>query len=547
MLSVNTNSSRWNTVQRQKSIAIDDVIRWSSEQLIDCPCDEIEEIIHSAVTAIRTIELAEKAGWFFLSPSGDLIDVFCSGTKLTTLTTVFRNGLRELPWCLAELNAGKAVVVRDRKDLSPFAKTDRQFLDSSFIHSIALLPSHSFASGRGILILLSMSGLTDWSDEIVEQCALLENIFLTAYGRLLAQSELQRSESCFDELFVASPIGMAILNNDGSFFSANNSLCEILGYSEEELQEMLYEQLVASFNQSNANALLRFLNNAQAVTRQMKQMLVRKDQTLISSRVKARALKRSPSDDFQTLIMIECLPEKRQMDAPLNRKQLEVRTVASQLIQSQEDERKRLARELHDDIGQRLSLVASEVALLASEHSDATPISGNRLDALRDDLDTLCSDIHCMSHDLHSYKLQHLGITSALKDLCRRLSQPNFRIDLYADNFNEPRSEEISLCLYRVAQEALNNTLKHAHAAAAAVTLTKVQGMFYMTVQDSGIGFERNASPQGLGLISMSERLKLVNGQLKLHSIPGRGTEIWVAVPDPGDVLESRAKYHAIV
>jgi signal transduction histidine kinase len=219
----------------------------------------------------------------------------------------------------------------------------------------------------------------------------------------------------------------------------------------------------------------------------------------------------------------------------------EMKTLASQLIQSQEDERKRLARELHDDIGQRLSLVASEVALLASQHSDTTPIGVNRLNALRDDLDSLCSDIHSMSHELHSYKLQHLGLRSALKDLCRRLSQPNFRVDLYVDNFNESMSEEISLCLYRVAQEALNNVFKHAHALTAAVTVTKVQNTFYMTVTDSGIGFERSTSPHGLGLISMSERLKLVNGQLRLRSTLGRGTEIWIAVPDPAPVIKSLA------
>ena len=270
----------------------------------------------------------------------------------------------------------------------------------------------------------------------------------------------------------------------------------------------------------------------------MKQTLIRKDQTLISPRIRAHSLKRSPGEDFQTLVMIENPVEQRQANVWFNGKQIEGRTFASQLIQSQENERKRLARELHDDIGQRLSLVASEVALLTSERVDTTSIFVNRLNTLRDDLDSLCSDIHCMSHDLHSYKLQHLGLKSALKDLCRRLTQPNFHIDLYVDNFNEPRLEEISLCLYRVAQEALHNALKHAHASTVAVTLTKVQSMFYMTVQDSGIGFVRSASPQGLGLVSMSERLKLVNGHMKLHSIPGRGTEIWIAIPDTEDVIE---------
>jgi signal transduction histidine kinase len=138
---------------------------------------------------------------------------------------------------------------------------------------------------------------------------------------------------------------------------------------------------------------------------------------------------------------------------------------------------------------------------------------------------------------LHSYKLQHLGLKSSLKDLCRRLSQPNFRVDLHLDEFEEPASKDISLCLYRIVQESLNNAFKHARTPVAAVTLTKLQNTFYMTIQDSGVGFDSSVSSQGLGLLSMSERLKLVDGRLRLHSIPGRGTEIWVQVPDEQNTI----------
>ena len=232
------------------------------------------------------------------------------------------------------------------------------------------------------------------------------------------------------------------------------------------------------------------------------------------------------------LVGIEDLTGLKAKEAELSRRQTEVDFLASLLIQSQENERKCLSRELHDDIGQRLSLAASEVALMASQQSEAKYLSVDRLEGLRDELDSLCTDIHEMSHDLHSYKLQHLGLKSALKDLCRRLSQPDFRVDLYADDFEEPTSKDVSLCLYRVAQESLNNAIKHAHALVVAMTITKVQEMYYLTIQDSGIGFDSNVSRQGLGLVSMGERIKLVNGSLRMHSMPGRGTEIWVAVPD---------------
>src|SRR5580698_8989020 len=172
---------------------------------------------------------------------------------------------------------------------------------------------------------------------------------------------------------------------------------------------------------------------------------------------------------------IEDLTERNIREDELRQRQTEINLLASQLIQSQENERKHLSRELHDDIGQRLSLVASEVALLASQRSGTIPISVDRLTILRDELDGLCSDVHEMSHSLHSYKLQHLGLKAAFNDLSRKISKPKFRVDLRVDEFEEPASKDVALCLYRIAQESLNNALKHAHSTVVALTLTKLQ------------------------------------------------------------------------
>jgi PAS domain S-box-containing protein len=346
------------------------------------------------------------------------------------------------------------------------------------------------------------------------------------------ESELDSGERDFKQLFITSAIGMALLDMQGRFLSANSALCDILGYSEEELREMHCEELLDSFNQGKSAGLLRSFDKGHEASWQTERTLSRKDRSLVPARIWISLMKRSPLEESRSLVMIEDISEQKEAERELDRRTVEVELLASQLIRSQEEERKRLARELHDDIGQRLSLVASEVALMASQRSDAAFIAPDRLDNLRDDLDGLCSDIHGISHDLHSYKLQHLGLKSALKDLCRRLSQPNFHIHLDVDDMDEPASKDVSLCLYRVVQEALNNAIKHAHTLVVAVTLTKIQDMFYMTIQDAGIGFDRSVRRPGLGLISMTERLKLVKGELKLHSILGRGTEIWVSIPD---------------
>jgi PAS domain S-box-containing protein len=324
---------------------------------------------------------------------------------------------------------------------------------------------------------------------------------------------------------------MAILNRRGRFISSNNSFRTILGYSETELRELTFDDITSSRSRCDITASVKTSPDRSAASR-YEQILIGKDKNSIPARITTNVIERFISGDYSLLVNIEDITGQKAREAELNRRQTEVDFLASLLIQSQENERKSLSRELHDDIGQRLSLAASEVALMASQQSTASSLSIDRLEVLRDELDSLCTDIHEMSHDLHSYKLQHLGLKSALKDLCRRLSQPTFRVDLYADELEEPASKEVALCLYRVAQESLNNAVKHAHTQVVAMTITKVQNMFYLTIQDSGIGFDSSVSRNGLGLVSMGERIKLVNGNFRMHSVLGRGTEIWISVPD---------------
>jgi signal transduction histidine kinase len=300
---------------------------------------------------------------------------------------------------------------------------------------------------------------------------------------------------------------------------------------------MRCEQILSPFAPRNVDDVVINIHKQRTSKRKTEQVLFRKDQSLMPARIWFSPVQHTELEEPLSVMIIEDISEQEEAQHELNKRKIEVEALASRLIQAREAEQNRLSRELHDDIGQRLSLVASEVSLMAS--GERTGIAVGRLEAIREELDTLCSDVHCMSHDLHSYKLQHLGLKCALNDLSRRFSKPNFCVSIHIDESDEPRSKEVSLCLYRVAQEAINNTLRHSRSSVAVITVAKVQNSVYMTIQDIGIGFKQNSIPLGLGLISMTERVKLVGGQLKLSSIPGRGTEIWAAIPDREDTDSS--------
>jgi signal transduction histidine kinase len=207
-----------------------------------------------------------------------------------------------------------------------------------------------------------------------------------------------------------------------------------------------------------------------------------------------------------------------------------VRRLTQRLIHAGEEERTHLARELHDDIGQRLSLVSVELSSLNWNRAADRQGRDHKLEQALDELQTLISDVHGLSHRLHSAKLEHLGLQDALKELCQQVAQ---RYELEIDlQMNEVRDlgPDIALCLYRVAQEAMNNVVRHSSSSRVAVRLTASGKTLKLQVKDDGIGFDRSKTPVGLGLVTMEERLQIVGGRLSVASKPGEGTVVTAQV-----------------
>jgi PAS domain S-box-containing protein len=210
-----------------------------------------------------------------------------------------------------------------------------------------------------------------------------------------------------------------------------------------------------------------------------------------------------------------------------------VADVSRRLIEAQEQERTRIGRELHDDIGQRLALLAVELRQLQDD-SASLPDVHSRIRELHKQASSIAADIQSLSHELHSAKLQYLGIASAMRGFCQEFSQQQrVNIAFSSRDLPAPLSADISLCLFRVLQEALHNSLKHSGVRSFDVTLWGATDEVHLMVKDSGAGFDLETAKmsRGLGLISMEERLKLLNGRLSIESLPNRGTTIHACVP----------------
>lgn len=212
----------------------------------------------------------------------------------------------------------------------------------------------------------------------------------------------------------------------------------------------------------------------------------------------------------------------------------QVRELNGQLITAQEEERGRIARELHDDVGQRLASLSIGLSSLKRHAAAADRGIGDGLSQLQKEAVCLAKDLRDLSHELHPGVLQHVGLPAALRARCEEISAES-RVEIgfdVADGWSET-PDEISLCLYRVAQEALRNMVTHANAATGHVSLGRRNGHVEMQIADDGRGFDANgsASHKGLGLLSMRERVRMLGGSLDIRSSAGAGTVAVVSIP----------------
>ena len=336
-----------------------------------------------------------------------------------------------------------------------------------------------------------------------------------------ASRALAESENRFRQLFEQASVGIALESLEGKLAIVNPAFCAMFGYTEPELHEMSCAQLSHPEDLAAEAPLFRELCAGKRSSYQIDKRFFRKDGTLVWGRVSVSLLQ--PQDGTEPFI-IGMLRDI----SPLKQRDQELVTLTGRLIEAQEEERRRISRELHDDIGQQAAAIAADLCALRETMARGSQESASGLADVVSHLATeLATSIHKLSHDLHSSRLQYLGLASALKDLCDKLAaQHHFTIELSVDCQVDRLPEPVELCMFRIAQEALSNVVKHSGGTTAFVRVAMCGKTISLCVADDGIGFDTNAMGGGIGLTSMRERLRLVGGKLFIKSSPDTGTEL---------------------
>jgi PAS domain S-box-containing protein len=370
---------------------------------------------------------------------------------------------------------------------------------------------------------------------IALQSALIAALFWQRAQKRKTESALRQSEQKFSKSFHRSPLAVTLTRlSDARYVEVNDTFEQQTGWTRHDVIGRTPFDLRIWETPSQRVAMIDQLRITGHV-RDLEFRARRRDGTIITALGSVELI--DVNGEACALCVAADISERKLAEEALA-------GVGRTLIEAQEAERTRIARELHDDINQRVAVLAMNLSMLRRELPASERDTAERLGEAHEEIKTLATDIQALSHRLHTSRLEYIGLEGAVTGFCRELSErQKLKIALRIENLTEALPPETALCLFRVLQEAVHNALKYSGTEECDVWLVGTASDVELTVRDSGAGFDAdNLEGQGLGLISMRERLRLVKGQLSIESRPQHGTTVRATVPvTPASLLQRPA------
>jgi len=354
-----------------------------------------------------------------------------------------------------------------------------------------------------------------------------EQINVELAGRQRVEEALKQNEAELRMIFENAAIGIALVDDGGHLTRSNRPLQKMLGYPEAELRQLTLVGITHPDEVAATSSLYGEIVSGKRDQYQVNKRYVGKDGKTGWARLTVSALRQGSGQLHSCVAMVEDITQQELAEQSL-------RQLTGRLIRAQEEERSRIARELHDDLNQRLGLLAIELGRLQNSVSLGNHELIERLGKVCQETDDISEHVHRLSHNLHSSILENLGLVPAVRTLCMEFSgQHGVKVEFEEHKVPSGFSSEVALCLFRIVQECLRNIVRHSRARLARVRLDGDRSEIRLVVEDDGVGFDLEARPgkPGLGLVSMRERLHLVKGKICIQSSPTTGTRIEARAP----------------
>ena len=372
---------------------------------------------------------------------------------------------------------------------------------------------------------------------ITFQAVLIFGLFLNMRKRRLAEKFLTESEARLGLAAESADAGMWSIEADNSQVWATDKTRELFGLPKHiTLHYDDFLRRVHPEDRERLNGAIRkALQSGTDATEEYR--LQRADGRLRWLASYGRLQPTGPGQPMRLMGVTVDITDRKQGEELLRQNQQDLSRLAGRIISAQEEELRRLSREIHDDLTQRLAALALDAALIEKQVNPSQAQTVEELKGLRNNLSEVAEEVHDLSRRLHPSILDDLGLVQAVQaESAAFIKKTEIDLSITTDNFPDSVPGELALCLYRVLQEGLQNITKHSGAKAGSITLQGLSNGVRLLIEDQGVGFdpEEVRKKAGIGLSSMRERVGLLNGEISFKSQPGQGTQIEVVIPIGG-------------
>ena len=529
----------------QSNLAFEKLISELSTYFIDLSPHTIHAGIQQALDQLLSFLKVDRISVLeFTSDHTELVRK-CTSSETGNYPPINRFKQEEYPWYTAKLLNREKLVIADIEKMTGLPVHERNYFVAHHIKSIASIPLEATHAVLGALTLTMVRTPMEWSEDMLGQLTAVGHVFANALVRKRADDALLSSEMLKGAILSALSSSVTVLNESGQIILTNyrrkESADPIDGDAELAVGTNYLRACQQAGERGDATAHQAFLGMESVLNGQQERFELEWEFTnSITQRSSLMTVTPLTSHEHGLVVSYVDITARKQAEE----ERLEL---SGRLISAQEDERSRLARELHDDFNQRLAVLAIDLERTASVISGSPIEATRRMHELWNRVSEIGADLHSLSHRLHSSTLESLGLVSGISSFCGDFTeQQGIQVDFVHKDVPRRVTPDVALCIFRIVQEGLRNVKKHSGATRAEVRLEGTAETLSLSLTDEGVGFDNTKiqSKTGLGLRSMQERLRLLGGRVAILSFPNQGTRIDVWVPlypatTDADVIQS--------
>jgi len=330
--------------------------------------------------------------------------------------------------------------------------------------------------------------------------------------------------------------GLAVRDEKGVLTYVNDKLCDMLGYARDEIIGHPVGDFLDEANQMIYQAQVN--KRERGEHSQYDLIWTGKNGRKVCTIMSAKPVLDADGHVKGSFAVVTDITDRKATEAALRESETKLRSVSSHLLRTREEERERIARELHDELGQDLAILKQQTRFIRNRLKTDRKVLEEACDDAMQQLETIIDNVRRISRDLSPPIIKDLGLTASLRKLTQDLAKNGeTEVVLELDLIDGLLSPEAEVNLYRIIQEALTNVRKHAQASHVSIIVRRMENTIFLEVADDGKGFDKadggagNPEPGGLGLAIMEERARMINGSLEIRSRAGAGTEILLRIP----------------